>query len=240
MATTGPFKLLPLPWTSANGFESFMSSKSIEMHYQKQREYVDKMNSLAQQNPELQSMSLADIVNRYPGTFRDIAAEILNHEFFWKCLSPSGSRQPNLGGVSPGGANPSQKQLIAQQGPSAYQGGIPSGRIYELIVKNFGTIDNFVFQFSQTAIGQFGSGWIWLVYSPKEQFLLIMPGDGAYNPIMDGYTPLLTLDLWEHSYWCDHSTNIPSYVNNFWKYVNWNYLNVILAQEIFGDIPRTY
>lgn len=198
------FKLSSLPW-DRNALTPFISAKTIILMYD---EYyvnnVDKLNKLAWQYPDLKSQTIAQIVANYPvGTlFNNIAAEILNHEFFMRCLSP--------------------------------KGGIPSGRLYQTIVQQFKSFENFVAQFTERAVSHFGSGWVWLVFDPTTSFLMIVDGDNAYNPIVDGYIPLLALDIWEHAYILDYGTNKRGYVDNFWKFINWIVPEGIAAEQIFN------
>lgn len=199
------FKLPALPWP-ANSLEPFLSAKAISVHYDgHHKAYVDKMNTLAREYPELQSLTLEEIVNRYTLTIRDTAAQILNHNFFWKCLSPTKS--------------------------------MPTGNTYTLISNQFQSFENFVREFTNRAINHFGSGWIWLVYDPSTKFLLIVDGHDAYNPIMDGYIPLLTIDVWEHAYYVDYLNDKRTYVENFWSVVNWSYVEAIARERIFGNFP---
>lgn len=194
------FQAQPLPWRT-DSFPRFLSPGSLDTHYRLYLNEIDKMNELAQQYPFLQQLTLPQIVNDYIGYIGSAAAQAVNHEFFWRILSPSG--------------------------------GIPSGRLYELIVNEFGSFNEFVQKFNDRAKSRVGSGWVWLVYDPSSDFLLIDDGDEAYNPIVNGYIPLLALDLWEHSYLPDYGLNKDEYINNFWNYINWGYIEQIAAEQIF-------
>jgi superoxide dismutase, Fe-Mn family len=198
------FTILPLPW-KRNDLVPFLSEKSITLHYDTYyREHVVEMNLLAAAFPELQSQTLPQIILTYPiGTpFNNTAAEILNHEFFFRCLSPNRS--------------------------------VPSGRLYQTIIQQFKSFEDFTSQFTDRVVNHFGSGWVWLVYDSTTSFLMIIDGNNAYNPILDGYIPLLALDIWEHSYYIDYATNKREYVNNFWNFVNWPFSEEIAAEQIFG------
>jgi len=198
------FKLPPLPWPT-NSLEPFLSQAAIDLHYDgHHRGYVEKMNSLAREYPELQNLSLEQIIQRYPGVVYNIAAQIVNHDFFWKCLSPNG--------------------------------GSPTGNTYALIQTQFQSYDNFIREFTDRAVNHFGSGWIWLAFNPSTKFLMIIDGHDAYNPITDGYIPLLVIDVWEHAYYVDYQIRKREYVNNFWKVVNWKYVETIAQERIFGNI----
>jgi Fe-Mn family superoxide dismutase len=103
-------------------------------------------------------------------------------------------------------------------------GGEPSGELHNLIVKNFGSFDAFKEQFTNCAIGTFGSGWAWLVQD-KHGALLIKSTGNAQNPMTEGYKPLMTCDVWEHAYYIDYRNARADYVNAFWNLVNWNYIS---------------
>lgn len=199
------FKLLPLPWPMGS-VNSFLSLDAVELHYNGHHKgYVDRMNDLAREYPELQNFTLEEIVNKYTGFIRDVASQILNHNFFWKSISPNKTS--------------------------------PDGNIYELIENQFQSFEKFVNEFTDRAVSHFGSGWIWLVFDPSSKFLMIVDGHDAYNPIVDGYIPLLTLDVWEHAYYVDYQNQKRLYVEHFWNVVNWKNVGVIANERIFSNIP---
>jgi Fe-Mn family superoxide dismutase len=103
-------------------------------------------------------------------------------------------------------------------------GGEPTGAFSKLLLKNDISFSKFKEKFSAAAVGLFGSGWVW-GYLNKEGKLEIKQYSNAGNPLMDGYTPLLTIDVWEHAYYIDYRNNRKSFVENFWNYVNWSYIN---------------
>lgn len=101
-------------------------------------------------------------------------------------------------------------------------GGAPQGKLAELINKHFGNFDAFKDQFSQAAIGTFGSGWAWLVQDAQGA-LKIVSTSNAGTPMTDGLNALLTCDVWEHAYYIDYRNARPDYVNSFWSLVNWEF-----------------
>jgi Fe-Mn family superoxide dismutase len=101
-------------------------------------------------------------------------------------------------------------------------GGEPSGKLADAIVKAFGGFAQFKEQFSQTAIGTFGSGWGWLVQRPDGQLALVSTSN-ATTPITGNDTPLLTCDVWEHAYYIDYRNARAKYVEAFWNLVNWDF-----------------
>lgn len=97
----------------------------------------------------------------------------------------------------------------------------PGGTLLDAIEQKYGTFEQFMDDFSQTAATLFGSGWAWLVKRPDGQ-LDIVKKSNAENPLQDGDIPLLTCDVWEHAYYLDYQNRRPDYINAFWKIVDWN------------------
>jgi Fe-Mn family superoxide dismutase len=102
-------------------------------------------------------------------------------------------------------------------------GGQPSGELAEAIKRDFGSFDEFAKQFTETAVGQFGSGWGWLVKSGGA--LKVMKTGNADLPLKQGMTALLTVDVWEHAYYIDYRNARAKYVATFLeKLVNWEFV----------------
>ena len=101
-------------------------------------------------------------------------------------------------------------------------GGAPSGKLAELIDRDFGSFDDFVSQFNEKAVGNFGSGWTWLVQNADGK-LAIVNTDDAETPLTTDAKPLLTCDVWEHAYYVDYRNARPKYLEAFWKLVNWDF-----------------
>jgi Fe-Mn family superoxide dismutase len=107
------------------------------------------------------------------------------------------------------------------------QGTIPA-IVEAALVKAFGSVDEFKKEFTTKAIGQFGSGWAWLV-EDENQKLKIVTTSNAANPLTDNLKPILVCDVWEHAYYIDVRNARPAYLENFWKLVNWNFVEENLA-----------
>ncbi|GIX28179.1 MAG: superoxide dismutase [Burkholderiales bacterium] len=99
-------------------------------------------------------------------------------------------------------------------------GGEPSGRLAEAIQKKWGSFEAFKDAFSKAAVGNFGSGWTWLV-KKADGALDIVNTANAQTPLTGPDRPLLTCDVWEHAYYIDYRNRRPDYVGAFWKIVNW-------------------
>lgn len=101
-------------------------------------------------------------------------------------------------------------------------GSEPKGALNDALVRHFGSIETFKEQFTQTAIGTFGSGWAWLVQDDNGE-LSIVSTSNAGTPMTSSLKPLLTCDVWEHAYYIDYRNARPDYLNAFWSLVNWDF-----------------
>ena len=108
-------------------------------------------------------------------------------------------------------------------GLSPKGGGKPEAALAKAIDQKFGSFDQFKEAFTASALGNFGSGWTWLVKNSSGD-LEIVNTDDAANPMTDGHTPLLTCDVWEHAYYIDYRNKRPDYINAFWNLVNWEFV----------------
>jgi Fe-Mn family superoxide dismutase len=100
-------------------------------------------------------------------------------------------------------------------------GGEPTGTVKDAIELSFGSFAAFKEQFTKAAATLFGSGWAWLV-KKSDGKLEIIQESNAGNPLRNGFTPLLTCDVWEHAYYLDKQNRRPDYISDFWNLVNWN------------------
>ena len=108
-------------------------------------------------------------------------------------------------------------------------GGEPEGALADAINSAFGSVDGFKEKFTESAKGNFGSGWTWLVQK-ADGSLDIVNTDDAETPITeDGVTPLLTCDVWEHAYYIDYRNARPKYLEAFWNLVNWDFAAANMA-----------
>lgn len=107
-------------------------------------------------------------------------------------------------------------------------GGNPTGAVADAINAKWGSFDKFKTEFSAQAAGNFGSGWTWLVKDSSGN-LEILNTDDADTAMKHGKTAILTIDVWEHAYYVDYRNARPSYIEAFWKLVNWDFANKNLA-----------
>jgi Fe-Mn family superoxide dismutase len=191
--TKGPFDLPPLPYAE-NALEPVISARTIGFHYGKHhRAYVDNLNSLVR-NTSFEKMTLEEII-RASASSPGQAAIFNNAAQVW-------NHTFYWNGMKPGG------------------GGKPEGEIGKRIERDFGGYDNFRKEFIGAALGQFGSGWAWLVTDGK--VLKVVKTPNAENPMTQGLKPLLTIDVWEHAYYLDYQNRRKDFVEvSFDRLVNW-------------------
>jgi superoxide dismutase, Fe-Mn family len=102
-------------------------------------------------------------------------------------------------------------------------GGAPTGKLGEAIDAAFGSFDKFKEDFTASAIGNFGSGWTWLVQKGDGSVAIVNTSNAGTPLTDDSVTPLLTVDVWEHAYYIDYRNARPKYMEAFWNLVNWEF-----------------
>lgn len=195
--------LPPLPY-AFDALEPHIDAKTMEIHHDKHHQtYVDKLNEALSKHPELMERSLEELVADLDMIPEDIRTAVrnhggghLNHSMFWEMIGPPSTSSGQASG-----------------------GGEPSGKLKEAIDAAFGDFEKFKEQFAAAAAGRFGSGWAWLVSDAGK--LSIVTTANQDNPITDGKTPILGLDVWEHAYYLKYQNKRPDYVKAFWNVVNW-------------------
>lgn len=173
--------------------EPHISSETLSFHYEKHHQTYLNNLNNLLKDSPLANASLEEIVKTSTGGIFNNAAQVWNHSFYWNCLTPNA--QP-LNTASP---------------------------LYAAIVKQFGSMEAFVEQFTQCAITTFGSGWAWLVQDASGA-LSLQSTSNAQCPLTTSHTPLLTCDVWEHAYYIDYRNLRAKYVESFWKLVNWSFV----------------
>jgi Fe-Mn family superoxide dismutase len=171
-----------------------ISQETLEYHYGKHHQtYVTNLNNLIP-GTEFETLSLEDIVKKSSGGVFNNAAQIWNHTFYWNSLAPK----------------------------SAGGGTAPSGALADAINAKWGSYDAFKEAFTKSALGNFGSGWTWLVKKPDGTVDIVNTSNGA-TPLTTADKPLITVDVWEHAYYIDYRNARAKYVEAFWQLVNWKF-----------------
>ncbi len=194
--------LPPLPYAE-NELEPYISAQTLEYHYGKHHNaYVVNLNNLIK-DTKLETKSLELIVLL---TTDDPAKTAIfnNAAQVWNHTFYWNSLTPK-------------------------GGGLPNGAIASKINSDFGSYENFARLFKEAALGQFGSGWAWLVL--KDGILSIMKTSNADTPIAHGIIPLLCIDVWEHAYYLDYKNGRAEYVDNVINHlINWEFANKNLEE----------
>lgn len=188
------FTLMDLPYPR-DALSPHMSKDTLDYHYGKHHQtYVDKLNGLVE-GTQYADMSLEEVV---------------------RASSKAGDK-----GVFNNSAQVVNHDFLWNS-LSPNGGGEPKGDLKNAIQESFGGFDDFKTKFKETAIAQFGSGWTWLVKSSDK--LEVVSTGNADNPMLNGKTPLITLDVWEHAYYLDFQNNRPGYVDTFLDHLaNWDF-----------------
>ena len=189
-----PIEFPSLPY-AANALEPHVSAKTLEFHHGKHHKaYVDKLNA-AIAGTAYEGRSLAMIVST-------------SHE------------AADLGVFNNAAQAWNHSFLWHSMAPNG--GGAPVGRLGDAIKDRFGDLDGFRDAFKRSALGQFGSGWTWLVNTAEG--VDIANTGNAETPLTDGAIPLLALDVWEHAYYLDYQNRRDAYVDAFLsKLINWHF-----------------
>jgi Fe-Mn family superoxide dismutase len=196
--------LPPLPYP-ADALEKAIDKMTMEIHHGKHHKaYVDNLNAALAGNAALEAKPIEQLL-------RDIASV------------PDTIRQKviNNGG---GHANHTMFwQIMAPNG-----GGEPSGELAEAIKSTFNDFNNFKAKIKEAGLNRFGSGWSWLLFSGGK--LAIESTANQDSPIMQGKTPLLGVDVWEHAYYLRYQNRRADYLDAWWNVVNWNAVAQRFAQ----------
>ena len=183
-----------LPY-AADALEPHVSARTLEFHHGKHHKaYVDKLNA-AIAGTDYEGQSLEDII---------AAAHKAADKGVFNNAAQAWNHTFLWHSMSPNG------------------GGKPEGALAEAINTRFGSLDGFREKFKASALGQFGSGWAWLVRNGG--VLDIISTGNAETPLTDDLTPLLTLDVWEHAYYLDYQNKRDAYIDAFLdELVNWDF-----------------
>ncbi len=183
-----------------DALEPHIDARTMELHYTKHHQgYVDKLNAALANYPKLQKKKVEDLLRDIANVPADIQMIVRNH-----------------GG---GHANHSLFWEILSPEPQE-----PFGAVGEAIKENFGSFDEFKKQLSDAAMNRFGSGWAWLVVSASDD-LEVLSTANQDSPLMEGKTPILGLDLWEHAYYLNYQNRRGVYVEAFFSVINWGRVN---------------
>ncbi len=196
------FQVPALPY-GFDALEPHIDAKTMEIHHDKHHQaYVDKLNA-AVEGTDAADRSIEELIAGLAALPADIQAPVRNH----------------------GGGHINHS--LFWESMSADGGGAPSGDLAAAIDDAFGSFDAFKEAFEAAGIGQFGSGWSWLVADGGK--LAVVSTANQDSPLTDGKRPLLGNDVWEHAYYLNYQNRRPDYLKAWWNTVNWDVVSARFA-----------
>jgi Fe-Mn family superoxide dismutase len=202
---TYPFNLPDLPY-AYDALEPHIDQKTLQLHHREHHNtYVKKLNEALQKEPDLQALTLEQLLRDAAKLPESIRAAVVNnggghvlHDFFWNAMKPAPNKDPR-------------------------------GALAEAISRDFGTLAEFRKKFSDASAKHFASGWVSLVVDHASKKLEIVDLKDHAVPDSGKKTGLIILDVWEHAYYLKYQNRRPEFIEAFWNVVNWTY-----AEEKFG------
>ncbi|MBA3533459.1 MAG: superoxide dismutase [Ardenticatenales bacterium] len=192
------FELPPLPY-DYTALEPHIDEETMRLHHDKHHTaYTNNLND-ALKGTEWEGKDIEEILQNLNSLPDDIRAKVRNN----------------------GGGYANHTLFWELMSPNG--GGSPTGVLADDINAKFGSFDAFKEEFQKKAIGQFGSGWAWLCMTPAGELHLTSTANQD-TPVMDGHTPLLGLDVWEHAYYKKYGPARADYAKAWWNVVDWNYV----------------
>jgi Fe-Mn family superoxide dismutase len=190
------FELPKLPY-SVDALEPYIDSQTMTIHHDKHHAaYVTNLNGALEKHPELGGKTLEALLHDLNAIPEDIRMVVRNH----------------------GGGNWNHSMFWEIMGPKA--GGAPKGELAKVLNSSFTSFDNFKVEFEKAANTRFGSGWAWLI--KKGSGLAVVSTPNQDNPMSDGSSPLMGIDVWEHAYYLKYQNRRAEYVTSWWNVVNWD------------------
>ena len=190
-------ELPALPYEFSD-LEPHIDARTMEIHHGKHHNaYVTNLNAALEGHPELQDKSIEDLLKDLGAVPSDIRGAVQNN----------------------GGGH--YNHTLFWSSMSADGGGIPSGNLAAAIDSTFNDFESFKAKFSTAAATRFGSGWAWLSIDGNSN-LVVSSTANQDNPISEGMSPILGLDVWEHAYYLNYQNLRPDYISAWWNIVDWN------------------
>lgn len=190
------YSLPELPY-DYDALEPHIDARTMEIHHSKHHQgYTNKVNA-ALEGHDFADLDIEEVLQRIDEVPADKKQAVINN----------------------GGGYANHKLFWTVLSPNG--GGAPSGELADAINDTFGSLDAFKEKFNAAAGGQFGSGWAWLVVDGDGN-LHVTSTANQDSPLMEGLTPILGVDVWEHAYYLNYQNRRPDYVQAFWNVVNWD------------------
>jgi Fe-Mn family superoxide dismutase len=191
------FELPALPYAT-NALEPHIDARTMEIHHGKHHNaYVTNLNKALEGHPDLQSKSIEQLLTSLDSIPEAIRGAVRNN----------------------GGGHYNHSMFWQIMGSG--KGGEPTGDLAAAINTAFGSFAAFKEKFAAAGVGRFGSGWAWLI-ADKGGAVSISSSPNQDNPISEGKTAILGLDVWEHAYYLNYQNRRPDYIVAWWNVVNWD------------------
>lgn len=192
-----PFELPPLPYPE-DALEPYIDARTMSIHHDKHHAaYTNNLNAALEGHADLAGKSIEQLLGDLNALPEGIRMAVRNN----------------------GGGFANHNLFWEIMGPDG--GGEPTGGLAEAINKTFGSFDAFKDQFAKAGATRFGSGWAWL-YVDGDGSLAVGSTPNQDTPLMEGNTPILGLDVWEHAYYLNYQNRRLDYIAAWWNVVNWN------------------
>ena len=191
-----PYEVPSLPY-AYDALEPHIDARTMEIHHTKHHAgYVAKLNAALEQAPALAGVPLEELLANLASVPESIRTAVRNN----------------------GGGHANHSLFWPLMSPSG--GGSPVGELAEAIRGTFGSFESFQQTFAAAAATRFGSGWAWLSLTRFGE-LVVHSTANQDNPVMEGLTPIVGLDVWEHAYYLNYQNRRPDYIGAWWNVVNW-------------------
>jgi Fe-Mn family superoxide dismutase len=188
------FTLPQLPY-AFDALEPHIDATTMQIHHGKHHQtYVNNLNAAIEKSPELEGKSLEELMSGINSVPEAVRLAVRNN----------------------GGGHWNHSRFWEWLSP---QGGEPTGALADALQDSFGGLDKFKEQWAAAGVGRFGSGWVWLLKDGKKLSITSTPNQD--NPLMEGKTAILGLDVWEHAYYLKYQNRRPDYITAWWNVVNW-------------------
>ncbi len=190
------YELPNLPY-EFGALEPHIDARTMEIHHGKHHAgYVAKLNGALEGRSDLMEKSVEDMLRKFNNLPDELKTPVRNN----------------------GGGHANHSLFWTVMSPGG--GGEPDGDLAAAIGDTFGSFNSFKTQFANAAATRFGSGWAWLLVTDGELAIESTPNQNS--PLMEGKTPILGLDVWEHAYYLHYQNRRPDYVEAWWNLVNWD------------------
>ncbi len=190
-----------------DALEPHIDVKTMEIHHSKHHNtYITNLNAALEKYPELSDKCPKELIKDLNSVPADIRTAVRNN----------------------GGGHVNHTFFWSCMSPDG--GTAPVGELAAAIERHFKSFDSFKEEFAKAGATRFGSGWAWLCIDSGNLVVTSTPNQD--NPVSDGLTPILGIDVWEHAYYLNYQNRRPDYIKSWWNVVNWNYVEKNFSEAV--------